>query len=118
MKLLIATIAFILLGLGIGYIDAFKSITLWSNFYYVWDKTKDLLFALTLQNFTPNKRIKQSLRLLASFFVLRIIWDLIAITTNYSTAVSPLIMIIMFSMWALVIIIIMYQGAMEEWQHY
>ncbi len=118
MKLLIATISFILLGLGIGYIDAIKSVALWSDFYYVWDKTKDLLFALTLERFTPNKKFKQSLRLLASFFVIRIIWDLIAITTNYNTAASPIIMIIMFSLWAMVIIIIMYQGAMEEWQHY
>lgn len=116
MKLLIATIAFILLGLGIGYIDAFKSVALWSNFYYVWDKTKDLLLVLTLQKFTPNKSIKQSLRLLASFFVLRIIWDLIAITTNYNTAASPTIMLIMFSLWATVIIILMHQGATEEWQ--
>lgn len=117
MKLLTITIAFILLGLGIGYIDAFKSITLWSNFYYVWDKSKDLLLVLTLQLFTPNKKIKQSLRLLASFFVLRIIWDLIAITTNYSTAASPTIMAIMFFLWAIVILIIMRQGIMEEWQH-
>lgn len=117
MKLLAITIAFILLGLGIGYIDAFKSIVLWSDFYYVWDKMKDLLLVLTLKKFIPNQKIKQSLSLLASFFVLRIIWDLIAITTSYSTAASPTMMLTMFSIWAVVIIIIMRQGLMEEWQH-
>ena len=116
MKLLIISIAFTLLGLGVGYIDAFKSITLWSNFYYLWDKTKDLLFALTLAEFVKITKIKQSLRLLASFFVIRIIWDLIAITTNYNTAASPIIMITMFTLWAIVVIILMVKGVQEEWQ--
>ena len=117
MKLLSVTVAFIILGLGIGYIDAIKSITLWSNFYYLWDKTKDLLLVWSLQLFISNNRVKKGLRILASFFVIRIIWDLIAITTDYNTAASPIVMIIMFTLWALVIITLMVQGVKEEWQH-
>ena len=117
MKLLSVTVALILLGLGIGYIDAIKSITLWSNFYYLWDKTKDLLLVWSLQMFISSNKVKKGLRILASFFVIRIIWDLIAITTDYNTAASPIVMIIMFTLWALVIITLMVQGVKEEWQH-
>ena len=117
MKLLIITIGFILIGLGIGYVDAIKSVDLWSSFYYIWDKLKDLLLVLCLIWFVPNKKIKRSLQILSSFFFIRIIWDLIAITTDYSTAASPQVMITMFLMWGIVIIYLMLQGVMEEWQH-
>jgi len=116
MKLLCVTIAFILLGLGVGYVDAVKSIDVWSNFYYLWDKIKDLLLVLCLYYFVNNPQLKKAILFLSVFFIFRIIWDLMAITTSYEMAASPEIMMGMFTVWAAIIIIMIIKGVREEWQ--
>lgn len=116
LNLLSATIAFILLGLGLGYADLIKSITVWEDYYYMWDKLKDLLFVLTLRRFVPNKKAKGALKFLSYFFTCRILWDILVITKSFQVAASPIIMIIMFTLWTLIIIKFMYEGILEEWQ--
>jgi hypothetical protein len=115
-NLLSVTVSFILVGLLIGYIDAFKSIEFWSNYYYIWDKIKDLLLVLTLRSFVPNVKAKEGLKYLSYFFSCRILWDILVIIQSFQVAASPIVMIIMFALLTTLIIYFMFQGMKEEWQ--
>lgn len=111
-----ATITFILLGLGVGYLDLIKSIEFWSNCYYIWDKLKDLFLVLLLQQFVQNKSAKWALKFLSYFFIFRILWDILVITQSFEIAASPVVMFIMFALWTIIITHFMYKGIKDEWQ--
>jgi len=123
-------VAFFMVGLLIGYSEIYPTgdhkwikwireclkrfYGWWDNYYYLWDKSKDLLCFYTLIFFVP-KKIKIALSLICGFCGCRILWDFIAIT-DYQKATSPEVMFWMFMAWLIPIIVLMIKGIKEQWQ--
>lgn len=128
MKIVYFTITFYFLGLLVGYAEMMPENfpvwvqdfvkahpDWWDNYYYLWDKLKDLFLFVCIFNLVPHKNIKPALLLICGFCGVRIIWEFIAIT-DYQLANSDKIMLSMFVGWWVAIIILIAMGIKEQWQ--
>lgn len=108
------TVAFILMGLLIGYGKAdydYDPLNLYNQYYYIWDKTKDVLVSLCV--IFPFKDAKVAWVSLVLFFLIRAIWQIFAIQ-DYANANRPSIIFLLFLTEILVICIIMFYHIIKK----
>lgn len=94
MKLIYITIAVILIGLWIGYVSADYYDGRWMEYYYLWDKGKDVLLLLIPVQFV-SKKLKIILCSMVVFFLVRFVWQMFAIR-DYATASRPSIIFLLY----------------------
>lgn len=99
--ILTLTIAFILLGLVFSYLIAGTE-SWWGKYYYVWDKAKDCLLVWSLTFYVAGVYLF-SLRALLVFFVIRLLWEFLAIP-DYKLASGTEVMDLLFAILLFIIV--------------
>lgn len=99
-----------------GYLKAdysYDPANIYNRFYYAWSKTVDVL--LICCAIYPAHRFKTTWIILCCFYLIRLVWEVLAIE-DYATATHPSIIFILFNVAALCIIIIQAVEFLKKWQ--
>lgn len=108
------SITLILMGLLIGYAKAdynYDPWSLWNQYYYLWDKGKDILIVLCV--IFPCNKFRWSWVAVGIFFVVREVWQLFAIK-DYSSSSRPSVIFLLFCVDILVICLIMFSPELKK----
>lgn len=78
-------IAFLWFGIGIAVCWVWAKFELrgWIDLYYIWDKSKDLLFLIALYYLIPKHAIRSAVAC-GVLALIRILWEIISIITHRS----------------------------------
>lgn len=84
MRMLCLTITVFLMGLVVHYLCKDSLVQeVWSPVYFVWDKVKDLLLFSNLLCFVTDKKARFSVWGCIFFCIVRLVWQGLAIETDY-----------------------------------
>jgi len=111
------TIAFILLGLLVGYLYAdygFNPCDIWNRYYFIWDKGKDI--GLVLCVMFPVREFKAAWLSILAFFIVREIWEVFAIKDYKESSSISIIFTLFLCEIVVICFLAIYPIIKKRWQ--